>query len=632
MYDGIHNDAAGESGPTPGIALQIATLPRKSLRLATWNTASLFGTLAATGPRQTRKRRYLDDLLLANDVVALQETRGTPTDLTTLPPTHIYTGTFMPPNSAATSTSGGTVIAIRSDLHARATDTCKRVHMQRRAMTYSLHLGHWYHFCAVHVDIALTMLTRQRLLRDIAAYHARLSGITFLLGDWNFVPSDETHLVTDRGEVRSDSSLAQFFEDTFAEYLELREPAYTFRRLAREAGAPSTYSRIDRIYTSAHPSALAQFTAQAWVKGDLSARDAPSDHRAVEVSIRTRSKPPLQRLKPHVTQHCMFQAKFLDDMCMYDAVTDVAAKYDAIVAAARSVHRRVLPLVRIGPDPPPHSIADVSLSILTHVRDGRQHDAAQLARDTPRLSHTVGASGTVDVRKVYTTLQHSLDEATTRDIAALERSTMPELHKVAQRRKLRFRLEPYRLKRKRLTLHALYDRDGHAVTHEADVAALIAQEWAPVFAERTPIQVDMQFFLSYVPQGAGRSQWVWPKGEVAAAASRMPVSAPGPDGLPYSFWSSAGSVATDYLDEVAERATRGEGLPKAMLASHTVFPPKGEFTEESVEITRNASDLRPLTMMQTSTKLVASIANTELSRIASDVVAGNQRGSSRTAS
>lgn len=66
----------------------------------------------------------------------------------------------------------------------------------------------------------------------------------------------------------------------------------TCRRLARSAGAFSTFSRIDRIYTSAHPSTLAQYSVQAWVKGDLSTRTSPSDHRAVEVDIRPSPPPP----------------------------------------------------------------------------------------------------------------------------------------------------------------------------------------------------------------------------------------------------------------------------------------------------------------------------------------------------
>lgn len=41
---------------------------------------------------------------------------------------------------------------------------------------------------------------------------------------------------------------------------------------------------------------------------------------------------------------------------------------------------------------------------------------------------------------------------------------------------------------------------------------------------------------------------------------------------------------------------------------------------------RRATELRPLTLMQTSTKVTATLANQELTMIADKVVAGNQRG------
>lgn len=229
----------------------------------------------------------------------------------------------------------------------------------------------------------------------------------------------------------------------------------------------------------------------------------------------------------------------------------------------------------MGPDPPPHSIVDLCLSVLNHVRAGRAALASSVAIDTPCITHTLAEDGTIDVRKVCNTLHHSLDEATTRDIAEIERSAMPDIHKAAKRRKLRLRLEPYRPRRTCLTLQALYDETGTPVADETAIGDLIADVWSPVFARREVDQEHMPYFLSFVPLDAGLTSWTWPRGQVASVASRMPPSAPGPDGLPYSFWAHAGKSAEDYVDDVAERATRGEPIPDVMLASHTLFPPQG---------------------------------------------------------
>lgn len=154
--------------------------------------------------------------LLSNDAVAIQETRGVSADVfnpSPNPPLHRHVHAahrcfHFNCRRYDSCCSSGLVHASHGHTH-----THTRVHMQGRAITDSLQLGHWYHLCAIHVDASLTSLTTQRLLRGTASYHADLSGVSCLLGDWNFVPSDETRLVTDAGEVRSDSTLATCFDD-----------------------------------------------------------------------------------------------------------------------------------------------------------------------------------------------------------------------------------------------------------------------------------------------------------------------------------------------------------------------------------------------------------------------------------
>lgn len=70
--DGDHDE---DNGPS-GIHLSISRMPSKTLRSATWATSSLFGAILSADPRRTRKRRYLQDKLGANDSIACRRPEG----------------------------------------------------------------------------------------------------------------------------------------------------------------------------------------------------------------------------------------------------------------------------------------------------------------------------------------------------------------------------------------------------------------------------------------------------------------------------------------------------------------------------------------------------------------------------
>lgn len=67
--------------------------------------------------------------------------------------------------------------------------------------------------------------------------------------------------------------------------------------------------------------------------------------------------------------------------------------------------------------------------------------------------------------------------------------------------------------------------------------------------------------------------------------------------------------------------------PKELVDSLTLFIPRGEYASDIDRITRRIKELRPITLMQSSAKVIASIANVELARIAQEVVFHQKRGS-----
>lgn len=212
-------------------------------------------------------------------------------------------------------------------------------------------------------------------------------------------------------------------------------------------------------------------------------------------------------------------------------------------------------------------------------------------------------------------------------VAELDRSDMPDVYKIAKRRTLRLKMDPFRPPLKRLALSAVYDADDTVVADPSDASSLIVAEWQPVLEERSVEADAMQQFLDMAPARASAANWSWPRNRVSDVADAMPPSAPGPGGLRYSFLARAGPVAT------VSRRRRGGGDSFGPAAAyhfstpHSVEPERGIYRRHGqTQVRRKVISLRPITLMQTSAKLLATVANEELSDVASRVVAGDQHG------
>lgn len=182
------------------------------------------------------------------------------------------------------------------------------------------------------------------------------------------------------------------------------------------------------------------------------------------------------------------------------------------------------------------------------------------------------------------------------------------------------------MKRKRLVLDGVYTRDGDPIDGDLAVSEAIVREWPPVFAAREVDAGEMRYSVSFMPEGDGRTTWTWPRGAIRDTAARATHSAPGPDGIPDAFWSTAFADVIAFLGGVAEDMARGVPPPRQFMALLTLFLPKGDYDVDLERVIRRIIELRPKTLMQTSAKVVASVVNDELSRIAKVAVAGEQRG------
>lgn len=83
----------------------------------------------------------------------------------------------------------------------------------------------------------------------------------------------------------------------------------------------------------------------------------------------------------------------------------------------------------------------------------------------------------------------------------------------------------------------------------------------------------------------------------------------------------------DFLEDAAEQMSRGIAPPPATPRQlDAVYIPKGEFDSDLERVIHRIKDLRPITLMQTSAKLIASVVNEDMSSIVKRTVAGEQRG------
>ena len=115
--------------------------------------------------------------------------------------------------------------------------------------------------------------------------------------------------------------------------------------------------------------------------------------------------------------------------------------------------------------------------------------------------------------------------------------------------------------------------------------------------------------------------------EFGVLAARASDSAPGGDGIPYSAWAVAPSVAMETLYEIYCGCCEGElNIPASFNEFLLVFIPKGqEYTEEGI-VQAAPNELRPLCFSNTDQKHIARALNVSLARLAQRRVAPQQLG------
>lgn len=152
-------------------------------------------------------------------------------------------------------------------------------------------------------------------------------------------------------------------------------------------------------------------------------------------------------------------------------------------------------------------------------------------------------------------------EACIQGFAALEKSSVPDLHKTEKRSNLWRPLAAHRLERRRLVPDGIDDDDGHIVNDALEAGCLLQTQWAPVFAGGTCSSIAQDVLSSSVAQVLVGTMFAWPPGRMADIAKKFPGASRGPDGLSHSFRGHFPPGLSGLLDDIAGDMTRGIAPP-----------------------------------------------------------------------
>lgn len=155
-------------------------------------------------------------------------------------------------------------------------------------------------------------------------------------------------------------------------------------------------------------------------------------------------------------------------------------------------------------------------------------------------------------------------------------------------------------------------------TGEHEVAQALADYWSTRFAApRMDDRLAGAIARTFVPRLPTQPWPVPTLHDVGAALRLAKPTAVGPDGLAYTAWRFAGTVAWTVLHRLLLRmATTGRAPPKHNDAVG-VFPPKGTEPGDAAAgqgLTRRPGDTRPLSLRNTDSKTVARLINTPLTQ------------------
>jgi hypothetical protein len=179
------------------------------------------------------------------------------------------------------------------------------------------------------------------------------------------------------------------------------------------------------------------------------------------------------------------------------------------------------------------------------------------------------------------------------------------------------------------TLGTMIDESRQRVESTAEKLAYLRRHWAAVFkAKRYDQEAARQWLGKAYPNSRNQDgfpnryshDWDVRPADIEKAINLAGASAPGPDGIPYAMWKQLGRPAVQMIWEVAQELHQPEAeatLAAAYRDEHhcgfnegllVFIPKKPSATDEYGELCFQASDARPICIVDTANRLIANAA------------------------
>ena len=204
-------------------------------------------------------------------------------------------------------------------------------------------------------------------------------------------------------------------------------------------------------------------------------------------------------------------------------------------------------------------------------------------------------------------------------------SNLPEYAKSARRTSLLRWSDIWRRSCPRVMLKGILNGDGTALEDHNAACEAVRNHWSRVHADPSLQPENFQRFASFVQKCPDDIPWDLTREEFDERVGRAKFSSPGPDGICYLAWARAGSTARSVLWELYERWRDTGTLPQGFNHGFLALLPKGQEMAETPGM-RSPDAIRPLTLSNTDSKILAGALNKGLSAVATRCVHPDQNG------